>query len=172
MTRLFLILGPLFFLAACATLDEESCRDGDWTSIGYRDGKAGRAPDFIQQHAKACAEYGVRPDPTLWERGRQAGLREYCTPDNAYRTGARGLRLRDVCQGPDVERLERLNRRGLEWYRIGRDIDEALREISRIEAELADLPADAPERGALLAERSSLRFEVMRLRTSRTLYRY
>jgi len=159
-------------LAACATLDENACRTGDWQSIGQHDGAAGRTSDYVANHAKACGKYGISPNITAWEAGRQQGLPLYCTPRRAWEEGARGHSIRNVCPAADLANLERQNRRGLTWYRIGRDIDDSEREISRINHELAGLAPDDPSRPALYSERAALRLDIVTSHAEQLLYRY
>lgn len=169
----FGLLAAMIFLvlAACATLDEEACREGNWAEIGRVDGASGRSPAFVEQHAEACAGYGIAPDRAAWEAGRQEGLRLYCTERNAWKEGARGIHLRNVCPVADEARLLRANDRGLNWHWIGRDIDDAERRISEINRALATLPDGDPARAGLVAERSRLRLEILRLRARRIGFR-
>lgn len=170
--KYLLLLLTLLALAACATLSEDQCRAGDWRAIGQNDGSNGRDADFILQHAKACNKIGVLPVRAEWEDGRQEGLKLYCRPRRAYDEGAKGRTLKPVCPFANLARLERANARGLDWYRIGRDISEAQNEIDRINTQLSQLAADDPTRSALIADRSSLRLEIITLRTRRGFYRY
>lgn len=162
----------LLTLAACATLTEDQCHAADWEAIGRADGANGRLPDWIEKHARACNQYGIAPVRAEWEKGRQQGLPLYCRPARAWEEGADGRRLSPVCPAEDLKTLERANSRGLTFYRIGQDIKEAERQISRINAELATLSRDDPYRSALTAERASLRLEIAMLRAERSLYRY
>ena len=171
MKYLFLLFAPLL-LAACATLSEDQCRAGDWRAIGLNDGSNGRDSDFILQHAKACNKIGIAPVRADWEAGRQEGLTLYCRPRRAYEEGAKGRSLKSVCPIENLARLERANARGLSWHRIGRDISEAQNEIGRINSALSALGPDDPSRSALIADRSSLRLEIITLRAERGLYRY
>ena len=159
-------------LAACATLSEDQCRNADWQEIGRQDGTNGRTPDFIEQHAKACNHYGIAPVRAEWEKGRQQGLPLYCRPARAWEDGADGRRLSPVCPKDQLAELERANFRGLSYHRIGQDIAEAEREISRINAEIASLAPGDPTVPALISERASLRLEIVMLRAERSLYRY
>ncbi len=129
-----LALLALVALAACASLSEEACRAGDWQGIGRADGAAGRPEAHLARHAEACAEVGVVPDPVRWRAGRAEGLALYCTPQNAYAAGARGARLNPVCPAADAGRLARANDQGLRWW-------ELTREMSRLDAEIAELDA-------------------------------
>ena len=170
--RVLLALFALALLAGCATLDEDECRSADWYSIGVTDGIDGRGPDHILAHARACNGYGVAPLRGPWEDGRQEGLKAYCTPERAWREGARGKILSNVCPAEDRAFLTRQNRDGLAWHRIGQEmasIESRMREINRT---LSTLAPDAPERAALTAERLALRLELVTLRAERPLRRY
>lgn len=170
MTRL-LALAPLLILFGCATLSEDECRGADWYEIGRSDGADGRRANFLQQHAKACRDYGIRPDVVAWRKGRADGLPLYCTPSRAYREGTRGKHLSPVCPAEGLERLERANARGLRYYRVGQEISQIEREIRDINAQLASLPADDPSRASLASERSFLRLDLLSLRAERARYR-
>lgn len=87
-------------LTACATtggLKPEQCATTDWQAMGYQDGLLGRDAGFIQQYANRCAKAGVQPNQTLWETGRQNGLKRYCTPLRAYQLGREGINFNNVC---------------------------------------------------------------------------
>lgn len=170
MRYLFLLTAALF-LSACATLNEDQCRAGNWFDIGVRDGSNGRSSDFIFEHAKACNEFGIAPRAAPWRKGRIEGLKQYCTVSNAYRIGQRGQHLNPVCTGDNLLRLERANDRGLRWHDIQRRIRDAEREISEINSELASLAVDDPRRSALISQRSFLRLDILTLRAQQARYR-
>lgn len=163
-------LFALLALSACASLSETQCRGGDWRSIGFEDGAAGRQSSRIADHTEACAEYGIRPDAAAWEEGRQDGLQQYCLPARAWREGARGNRLSPVCPIELVNRLERQNARGLEYYDIGQSISRAESDIRDINRRLARMETGDPLYASLMAERSRLRLKILRLRAERTRY--
>ncbi len=166
-----LVLAATLVLAACASLSEDECRGGDWQRIGIEDGNAGRESDFLQSHAKACADYGIAPERTAWEQGRQIGLKTYCTPSRAYNEGVKGRTLKNVCPINDLAVLQRANDRGFRVFWIEREIDEAESDIRRINSLLSRLPNGDPSRASLIAERSSLRLDLLTLRSRRLRYR-
>ena len=59
---ILLALLSAMILSSCAPLSEDECRAGNWQAIGQADGAEGRDLNYIDQHAEACAEYGVAPD--------------------------------------------------------------------------------------------------------------
>ena len=163
---------PFILLASCATLSEEQCRGGNWYDIGLQDGKAGRTADYLGKHAKACSKFGIAPNQSQWEDGRQDGLPLYCRPAQAWREGAKGRSLSPVCPAESLERLEQANWRGRTYHRIGQDIAEAEREIASINHTLAKLPIDDPSRASLMHQRALLSLEIVTLRAERAVYRY
>ncbi|MBN9696734.1 MAG: DUF2799 domain-containing protein [Zoogloea sp.] len=77
-------------LGACATLDEQECRSANWRELGLRDGRMGYPASRLAEHQEACAEFGIRPDPGAYARGRLDGLDGYCQPRNAVQEGLAG----------------------------------------------------------------------------------
>ncbi|PNK60384.1 DUF2799 domain-containing protein [Psychrobacter sp. FDAARGOS_221] len=109
-------------LTSCATLSKEECLTGNWESIGYADGAAGRSSDHLNRHNKACAKVGVATNYQMWEKGRQQGLKQYCTATNAYQLGKRGSQLNAVCPASVTPKLDRINADGRRYYSINQQI--------------------------------------------------
>jgi hypothetical protein len=129
----------LLALGSCGTLSEETCRQGNWSEIGYRDGSRGRSADFVSNHAQACGKVGVTPDLAAWRAGRVEGLRRYCTPQNAYDAGLGGNRLNPVCPASDRLRLALAEDQGLRIHAVRREIDRLDYANASDEARLDDL---------------------------------
>lgn len=77
-------------LVGCASLSPEQCMRADWRQIGFSDGTTGTSAARINDHAKACAEVGVRPDLDAYLRGREQGMVSYCQPENGFSVGRSG----------------------------------------------------------------------------------
>lgn len=90
----------LLLVQGCATLDRDQCRVADWHLIGYQDGVQGKPAGVIGTYREDCAKHGVTPDLAAWRAGRAEGLKEYCTPANAYRLGRAGNGYPVVCPEP------------------------------------------------------------------------
>lgn len=86
------VAGGAMFLAGCETpsLDEGQCLSADWTTQGYQDAVAGRGMSRLDDHVKACAEYGVTPDYNRYQTGHIEGRRVWCRPANGFAQGRRG----------------------------------------------------------------------------------
>ncbi len=137
MTKFQIILGASLSLLAggCATLDKSECREADWTIIGLEDGAGGRPLSYIGRHRKACAEYGVKPDLALYQRGHANGLKQFCTADNGFSLGRAGRNYNNVCP-PD------LNGRFLAGYETGRELHALSADISRMQNDVRDMQTE------------------------------
>ena len=90
-------LAALLLLAGCATLSERECRDQDWYGIGADDGFDGALASTIEDHRKACTEYGIEPDAEQYEVGRRDGLKQYCTVTRGFDIGRKGMMYGGGC---------------------------------------------------------------------------
>lgn len=117
--------------AGCATMSKKDCQVANWEAIGEQDGAHGAMPNYVANHAKACAGIKITPNRVLWEKGRQKGLKNYCTPLNAYVIGRDGRSLSPVCGFLGRTKLMALH----ETYEDGR-------RMYRLEKQLDDLRKD------------------------------
>src|SRR5690625_2734851 len=149
MLRLTALLGlamTMATLTGCATMSKGECLTANWYQIGRNDGARGYERARLYEHREACAEYGVTPRSTRYYKGRQAGLRAYCTPQNGFDEGRSGRTYRNVCPA-------KLEPAFLREYRQGRAIHEVLEaihsvrsRIDRLGNRLTDDDTDADER--------------------------
>ena len=137
--RLTIFFCGIYLLSACATLSKQECVVGDWQAIGYNDGVAGYAADRLASHTKACAKASVTPDYQLWERGRQLGLKQYCTVTSAYNIGRRGQKLNNVCPITLANSLQVANQKGLDYYSLDNQLDKDKRLLETTELEFKKL---------------------------------
>lgn len=131
--------------AGCASMSKSECDAVDWKTVGYEDGAAGRSGDHIAEHRRACAKYGVKPDLSLYQTGREQGLREYCRSQNGYELGVHGGLYNGICpaelEGAFVEAYEA----GRHLYTLesraaaaANRLDATHRELEHIEHELVE----------------------------------
>ena len=125
------VVSGFLLLSGCATLTKEQCIVGNWQTIGYNDGVAGHYAERLAEHTKACAKVGVTPDYQAWERGRQQGLPQYCTVNNAYSIGQRGRQINNVCPTMMMSKLQQVNNEGLEHYKVTSTIKEDEKQLEK-----------------------------------------
>ncbi len=86
-------------LGACSVMNEKECAVADWQAIGFSDGASGRTQASFNERAKACSKHGLFVDSKSYQRGRNEGLKSYCTKNNGFTIGVRGGRYYGVCEG-------------------------------------------------------------------------
>ena len=82
----------------------------EWEELGKLDGMSGLPAKQMKRHAKPCE--GAR-DRAAYERGRQEGLKTYCTSENGYIAATENHPYRKVCSSGTVAAF-------LEGHRNGR----------------------------------------------------
>ncbi len=176
-----ILTGLALFQAGCATMNQDQCLAGDWARVGYEDGAGGAPRSRLDDHAKACAAYGVRPDAATYLDARERGLTRYCTPPRGFTEGRLGHKYFDVCP-PAVARGflvgydDGLRVHSADEYRdeISDDVRRFDRRIDDIENELDDIrdrlddgTLDASTRRSLEDARRNLRRDLRAERSNR-----
>jgi len=120
--RLIFVTLVIGLVAGCATpiMTERQCRAGDWFSAGREDGAKGRLESAFDARAAACAEFGISPDVSAYNQGRDAGILNLCTESGGFNYGRRGLDYLGVCPAEWEPAF-------LDGYLVGRRVDVAER---------------------------------------------
>lgn len=88
------------FVGGCAVKPEKlalTCQQRDWYEIGRRDGAQGASLDRLARYKSDCKGTFDAKLETIYLNGRNAGLVEYCLPENAFETGRMDLSYQHVC---------------------------------------------------------------------------
>lgn len=94
-----------------STPTEIACAGIDWWEAGRTDGVAGHSIFKLDDHKRRCGE---AVDSDLYLNGRDAGLIDFCTPQQAFSSGRAGLPYENVCPAnvePDFLRSYQLGAR-------------------------------------------------------------
>lgn len=157
-------------MTGCATMSKDECLTVDWRTVGYEDGAAGYSGDRIGQHRKACAKHGVSPDLTLYQSGREAGLREYCVPANGFRLGAQGAGYSGLCPAELDGAFASAYESGRHLYELesraanaAYEIDSKRSAIERTEDEIAATSAQIVSSESTAEERAQAVLDVKQL---------
>ncbi|GLQ17299.1 DUF2799 domain-containing protein [Maritalea porphyrae] len=153
---LFVSVLLLGLLAGCATLSKAQCQTGDWQSVGELDGRAGYPSTRIAEHNEACSKHGVTVDRALYNKGYQAGLKAYCTPNNAAKIGLAGRAYNNVCTGENGISFLRIYREANDVYTIDREIVAIQDEVVALTEKLADPNTTQAERDQIARQIRSL----------------
>jgi hypothetical protein len=149
-------IATVLLASGCATMSESQCVAGDWETVGYRDGLAGRQSAQLLAHQNACGKHGVVPDRTAYLAGWDDGVRQFCLPDNGFAVGESGRGYVNVCPEDLSDAYSAAYQEGRQLYLAKAEIEGLNRKIAqkehrleRIEAELDSAEAD------LIAEETS-----------------
>ena len=150
-------------LMGCATLSKNECLQADWYELGWRDGNLGKPRSLFQEHADACVEHNVHADKTAYFRGRDDGLKNFCTYDNGFSQGRYGKSYTYVCP-PELEASF------LAGFRKGQKVYQYRRKVLALEKRLKLIDHKIQEKEKLLysseankEQRAILRSEIRQL---------
>jgi hypothetical protein len=171
----------LLLLSGCATLSKEECLRGEWSTVGYQDGAQGYPAKQFYEHVAACREHGVMPRQDVYLKGREQGLKQYCTVEIGLREGQAMRNYQLVCpaktqplflqgymQGlnralldnvarTDVKRHELSYKRGqLSRSREDKDIKRLQSEIESLNSDLSRLSDEYYKIQGMIAQARSL----------------
>lgn len=133
--RCCFLVGLLSLVTACASMSEQECLTANWLDQGYRDGARGEPLSRLADHGEACAKVGVYPDATLYHKGRDQGILEYCRPYSALQQGRLGNYYKNACPA-------HLERQFLRYYNEGKRVYEAEKEVSDLTSRSQQLERD------------------------------
>ncbi|MGE0527300.1 MAG: DUF2799 domain-containing protein [Bdellovibrionales bacterium] len=96
--RLCGVLAALVTVVACASQSENvACTQRDWYELGRRDGAQGASMDRMAALKQECGGSFSSDWETVYVNGRNAGLVDYCAPENGYELGRSGIAYLYVC---------------------------------------------------------------------------
>ena len=119
--------GFISLVCGCASIPASTCRTSDWHNLGYRDALKGlesRAKDLYE----SCPSFHM----TEYNNGREEGLDEFCTSEQAYEFGVRGGTYRGTCSGALGAIFEQA-------YASGRVVGALEKQLDEIDRQLQDL---------------------------------
>jgi len=133
---LIVVMGVMstLFLISCATLNEQQCKTGNWEEIGRQDGSRGFSVSRVANLNKACREHGTQVNNADYQRGYDAGARDYCTPENGYQLGRSGMiSAQTTCPADLASSFSNAIQKGYSDYQkelAAREADRKAREVA------------------------------------------
>jgi hypothetical protein len=146
----------MVLISGCATLSESQCVAGDWETVGYRDGLAGKQSARLLEHQNACVKHGVVPDRASYLAGWEAGTRQYCQPTNGFSVGESGRAFVSLCPDDLRDAYYAAYQEGRRLYLAKAEIESMNRQIAQKEHQLEQLAEELSSTEAeLIAEETS-----------------
>lgn len=163
MKQIGLIIALAFALSACSSANSQknTCTERDWFELGRHDGAQGSTDDKLQKYTNDCRKAAINADAeTMYVNGRNAGLVEYCTPENAFELGRMGIAYMYVCPSTVEPKF-------LVGYRKGQRARELEIENKKIDGRIDSL-SEKVQQSANDYERIRLTAEIQELQAVRS----
>ena len=166
--------GAALALASCVTMTKDQCLAGAWGEVGYRDGSEGYPMSVLEDHVKACAEYGVAPDMVAYRSARADGLNGYCRWERAFQEGRDGDDYHGVCTPAQEEEFLPAYRDGQLVYAADQALVNARSSVESLDTRLEELDdkitakqAEARADGLTDEQRDVIRNRIQEIRRER-----
>ena len=104
MRHFYLIVIYLSLLTGCSLQGKPktACVQRDWYEIGRQDGRIGESIYKLENWSTLCPKTMKKE---VYKLGYRKGLKNYCSPGNAYELGKSGVAYKNVCQDSQTRRL-------------------------------------------------------------------
>lgn len=150
------IIAGSLLATGCASLSESQCVAGDWETVGFRDGLAGKQSTRLLSHQNACMKHGAIPDREAYLAGWNDGVRQYCQPSNGFSNGEAGSSYPNVCPDDLQDAYYAAYQEGRRLYVARTEIDDLNRQIADKEQRIEQLAAETDSAEAeLIADGTS-----------------
>ena len=123
----------------CATLSKSECKNADWETIGLEDGAAGRAVTYISRHRESCADYGVKPVLSEYQKGHSKGVTIFCRPRNGFELGSAGRGYDVQCPAALRAAFVAAYDDGVELYNARQALNAAQQDVKTAREELDEI---------------------------------
>ena len=97
---LFIVSLISMLLTGCITsssIKRDYCRSIDTYKKGYLDVLNGKPAQSFNKEAQFCAEYEIALNQDQYNKGRTAGLKEFCTYEKGYQFGLNAKQYHNIC---------------------------------------------------------------------------
>jgi hypothetical protein len=141
-----IILQALLFTAGCSTYSKKECQQMDWRNQGVKYAMEGRTLDQGRSHFHETCErdHEIAFDVQSFESGYQDGLKNFCSPDNGARFGAKGGVYAGICPADSEPQFLAKYHSGREGY-LEKKVHELKEENARLSREVSNLEDDLRE---------------------------
>lgn len=136
--RGILLILATFALVGCESMSAPQCKVADWYRVGLADGAGGERDSRIADYTEDCAKAGVTPNATLYRRGWDAGIVQFCTAANGWREGVQGHSGKStVCLGQvGYSAFSHYFDAGMQVHRINEQMQHNAQESQRLQQSL------------------------------------
>lgn len=120
-------------LVGCSVFQQKKCEEQDWFLLGSQDGQDGKRSHYYFQHQASCKG---KADRSLYLKGMEQGLKEYCRSENAFKLGVSGAAYRNLCPNEAEKRFRNRFDLGHQIYRLKVEIEDREQSIEEYQQQL------------------------------------
>lgn len=135
------------------------CAQKDWYEIGRHDGFQGITLDVMGSYRQECPREFRGNLETMYTNGRNAGLVEYCSEENAHELGRAGLAYKYVCPAISEPGFLAAYRKGQSARKLEIENQKLDAEIDALLSQLNNARTDTYQKRQIASELDSLRKE-------------
>jgi hypothetical protein len=97
-------LSSVFLLGGCAMhMSKEQCQNTNWYQLGETNGSNGQNVN-LGNDISDCRKYHISVDVKAYQRGWNAGIKNFCTYQKGYSFGSSGRGNPNVCPAGNLQR--------------------------------------------------------------------
>ena len=148
----------LLFAACTHTQHTASggCQELDWYELGRQDGTQG-SQATRRSVAAVCDESDQSLSEALYNNGFDAGVSQYCAPQNGFELGRSGQPIvAGVCPNLQQEEFVQRYEQGQRFTRLEKQSQDIERRIQSLESHLSNKSVELTRRGLLNGEKIQL----------------
>jgi len=158
---MFVFIG--FLIGCAATLSRNECLEADWYEIGYIDGSEGEPRASFQKHAENCLKYNIHVGREAYYRGRDQGLKIYCTKDKGFDLGRLGQKYNPTCPQDLEPNFQAGYANGKEIYKHRTKISSLKQHLQGIERQIQSKEKQLRYSGVSEKSKSEIRADIKNL---------
>jgi len=153
------LIFSVFLSVSCTSAKKAeivACGQRDWYETGRHDGSQGATLDRLSTYKSECGSDFESLWETMYSNARNAGLFEYCAPENSFELGRMGIAYHYVCPSTSEPEFLAGYRRGQQARDLEIQNQQLDAEIDMIVAKLT-AAANTYEKRQLAGELDGLR---------------
>lgn len=159
MFKYFLVI-LVFLLSSCSTVERRDCSSLDWYEQGIKDGEEGRRSSYFLQHAMRCT---TKPDSEKYTKGRDEGLRFFCSSYGGFKDGLAGHAYLGQCRSFKNEgKFKTAHSLGMDAFRQNEENLDNKEKISELERKIVSEFHNSEELSDLRFDKSILEKDLLR----------
>lgn len=158
-TPLYLLFSVLLFTILGCTHTEklaQSCQEIDWYEIGRQNGTKGLELANLKPVRVICKDSDQSLAEALYYNGFDAGVVQYCTPENGFELGRNNREIKNVCPVMLNAAFQKRYYQGRRFAELTRQSQELNKKMQNLETTINNHSIETAKRDLLSTEKIEL----------------